>query len=91
MKMKIGVTGRLGAVAVAVAVATASLAGCGLVGVGRPGRPSAGPPVTLTQHVAPSALVIVTTGPESGPAISGLLAGTARPRGTDDSAGRHHA
>ena len=62
-------------------MATASLAGCGLVGVGSPsGRPSAGPPVILTQHVAPSALVIVTTGPESGPAVSGLVAATARPR-----------
>jgi len=79
VKMSIGGASRLGAVT--VAVATASVAGCGLVGVGSPpGRPSAGPPVTLTQHVVPSALVIVTTGPESGQAVSGLVAGTARPR-----------
>jgi outer membrane protein OmpA-like peptidoglycan-associated protein len=77
MKVNIGGCGRMGVAAVAVV----SLAGCSLSGVGSPpGRPSAGPPVRLTQRVAPSALVIVTTGPESGPALSRLVADTARPR-----------
>jgi outer membrane protein OmpA-like peptidoglycan-associated protein len=77
VKVNIGGCGRMGVAAVAVV----SLAGCSLSGVGSPtGRPSAGPPVRLSQRVAPSALVIVTTGPESGPALSRLVTDTARPR-----------
>lgn len=69
--------GRAGA-AVGVAVL---LAGCGLSSVGGPaGGPATGPPVTITQNVAPSALVTVLSGPASGPPLSGLVAGTARPR-----------
>ena len=57
------------------------LGGCGLSGVGGPpGGPATGPAVTITQHVAASALVTVTNGPASGPALSGLVAATARPR-----------
>ena len=56
------------------------LAGCGLSGIGgSPGGPPTGPPVTITQHVTPSALLSVVTAPASGPALSGLVASTARP------------
>ena len=65
-----------GAVSVAVA-----LAGCGPLDVGGPAAaPSTGPPVTITQDVAPSALLAVLNGPTFGPALSGLVNATARPR-----------
>lgn len=69
--------GRIGA-AVCGAVL---LAGCGLTSVGGPagGQPT-GPAVTITQAAAPSALLAVVAGPASGPALSGLVASTARPR-----------
>jgi outer membrane protein OmpA-like peptidoglycan-associated protein len=63
-----------GAAGVAVLVA-----GCGLSSVGAPGGQTTSSGVTITQHVAPSALLAVTTGPASGPALAGLVAGTARP------------
>jgi len=62
------------------AVVAVVLAGCGLVNVGSPaGTPSTGPPVTITQDVAPSVLLTVMNGPASGPGLSGLVAATARP------------
>ena len=63
------------------AVVSVILVGCGLVNVGGPaGAPSTGPPVTITQDVAPSALLTVVNGPASGRALSGLIGATARPR-----------
>ena len=63
--------------AVSVAVA---LAGCGLLGMGGSATaPSPGPPVRITEHVAPSALVAVLNGRTFGPALSGLVTATARP------------
>jgi len=65
-----------GVVSVAVA-----LAGCRSLDVGGPAAaPSAGPPVTITQDVAPSALLAVLNGPAFGPSLSGLVTATARPR-----------
>jgi outer membrane protein OmpA-like peptidoglycan-associated protein len=56
------------------------LAACGLANVDGPaGAPSTGAAVTITQDVAPSALLAVMNGPASGPALSGLVAATARP------------
>jgi len=74
-----------GAVGVAVMLAGSGLAGCGLAGCGLAGAggPAAGtgtgPPVTLTQDAAPSALLAVTDDPASGPVLAGLVAATARP------------
>ena len=65
---------------VGAAGATTLLAGCGLSSVGGPpGGPATGPPVTITQHVAPSALLAVVTRGASGSALFGLVASTARP------------
>ena len=51
-----------GVVSVAVA-----LAGCAPLGIGGSARaPSPGPPVRITEHVAPSALVAVLNGDASG-------------------------
>ena len=70
---------RAGRIGGAVSVA-AMLAGCGLAGAGGPaGGTRTGPPVTLPQDVAPSALLAVTNDPASGPALAGLVAATARP------------
>lgn len=70
---------RAGRTGAAVGAATL-LAGCGLSSVaGPPGGPAAGPPVTITQDIPASALLTVMTGPASGPALSGLVASTARP------------
>jgi len=56
------------------------LAGCGLAGMGgTTGGHTAGPPVTITQATAPSALLAVTADRASGPALAGLVASTARP------------
>jgi outer membrane protein OmpA-like peptidoglycan-associated protein len=67
--------GRIG-----VAGAITLLAGCGLSSVGGPpGGPATGPPVTITQHVAPSALLAVLTRGASEPALFDLVASTARP------------
>ena len=57
------------------------LGGCGLSSMGGPpGGPATGPAVTITQHVAPSALLTVMNGPASGPRLSALVAATGRPR-----------
>jgi len=70
---------RVGRIGGAAGAATL-LAGCGLSGVGGPpGGPATGPPVTITQHVAPSALLAVLTQGASVPALFGLVASTARP------------
>ncbi len=56
------------------------LVSCGLSTVGGPpGGPATGSQVTITQDVAPSALLSVMNGPASGPALFGLVASTARP------------
>jgi multidrug efflux pump subunit AcrA (membrane-fusion protein) len=50
------------------------LAGCGLAGMGgTTGGHTAGPPVTITQATAPSALLAVTADRASGPALAGGL------------------
>ena len=70
---------RAGRMAGAAGAATL-LAGCGLASVGgSPGGPGTGPPVTITQHVAPSALMAVVTGKAFGSALSGLVTATAQP------------
>jgi outer membrane protein OmpA-like peptidoglycan-associated protein len=56
------------------------LAGCGLSDLGgQSDVPSVGPPVTLTQHALPSAMVAVLNGSASDLALFGLVGGTARP------------
>jgi outer membrane protein OmpA-like peptidoglycan-associated protein len=63
--------------AAAVALVTA---GCGISGLDSAmARPAAGPSVTLTEHAAPSVLVMVTDGAATGPAMARLAAATARP------------
>ncbi len=70
---------RVGRIGAAVGAATL-LAGCGLSSVaGPPGGPATGPSVTITQDVPPTALLTVMIGSTSGPALSGLVASTARP------------
>ena len=65
---------------VGAAVAATLLAWLRALSVGGPpGGPATGPQVTITQHVPPSALLTVMTGSASGPALSGLVASTARP------------
>ena len=64
--------GRIG-----VAAAATLLAGCNLVS--SPGGPATGPSVTVRPNVPPTALLAVLNGPASGPALSGLVASTARP------------
>ena len=64
--------GRIG-----VAAAATLLAGCNLTS--SPGGLATGPSVTVRQNVPPTALLAVLTGPASGPALSGLVASTARP------------
>ena len=56
--------------------AAAVVGGCGLSSAG--GSPGA-PAVTITQDVTASMLLTVTNGPAAGPALSGLVAATARP------------
>jgi outer membrane protein OmpA-like peptidoglycan-associated protein len=74
------VINRIGRVGAAVGAASL-LCGCGLSNVGGPpGGPMTGAGVTITQDQAPSALLVVTAGPASGPALSALVASTARPR-----------
>jgi outer membrane protein OmpA-like peptidoglycan-associated protein len=71
---------RIGA-AGAVAVLGAALGGCsGWPGTGHQGGASTGAPgSSVTQHVPASALLVVTNGPGSATAASGLVAATARP------------
>ena len=65
---------------VCLAAATA-VAGCDLRGLSNmTAQTTAGPAVTVTQDVAPSALVIVTDGTASGASLSNLVAATGRPR-----------
>src|SRR5205809_1944989 len=65
--------GRIGAATAAAAL----LAGCNLAS--SPGGPATGPSVTIRQNVPRTALLAVLNGPTSGPALSSLLASTARP------------
>lgn len=58
----------------------ALLTGCSLSSLGgSPSDHATGSAITITQHVTPSALLTVMTGRASGPALFGLVAGTARP------------
>ncbi|HEX4656137.1 MAG TPA: OmpA family protein [Streptosporangiaceae bacterium] len=67
--------------AAAAILLAAGLAGCGLTNLsGSAGTSPTGPPVPLTERVAPSALVAVAPGAAVGPALSQLVAATARPR-----------
>ena len=64
-----------GAVSIAVA-----LVGCAPLGIGGSATaPSPGPPIRITEHMVPSALVAVLNGRTFGPALSGLVIATARP------------
>jgi outer membrane protein OmpA-like peptidoglycan-associated protein len=65
------------AVRIAAAAAVTLPAGCNLAS--SPGGPATGPSVTVTPDVAHTALLTVMNGPASGPALSGLVASTARP------------
>ena len=62
---------------IGAAAAVTLLAGCNLASSAS--GPATGPSVTVRQDVAPAALLTVLTGPASGPALSGLVASTARP------------
>ena len=65
---------------IGAAVAVTLLAGCNLSNpAGSPGGPQTGPSVTVTPDVAATALLTVMNGPASGPALSRLVASTARP------------
>ena len=56
-----------------------ALAGCGLLGApGNATAPAAGPSVSITQDVPPSALIAVLGSAASGPAISQSVNATAR-------------
>jgi len=56
------------------------VAGCGLAGLtSQAGSQGTGPAEKITQDAAPSAFLAVTAGPTAGPALSGLVASTARP------------
>jgi hypothetical protein len=56
-------------------------AGCGVSGLYSPAaKPTTEPPVAITWHAAPSALVAVVDGTGIGPALSGLVAATAGPK-----------
>lgn len=72
--------GRFGGAAGAASTAVL-LAGCGLTSMGaQAGGQATGPAVTITQAAVPSALLAVTAGPASCPALCALVASTARPR-----------
>jgi outer membrane protein OmpA-like peptidoglycan-associated protein len=65
---------------IGAAVAATLLAGCNLTNpADSPGGPQTGSSVTVPQDVAATALLTVLTGPASGPALSRLVASTARP------------
>ena len=60
------------------AVIAAVVAGCGIAS---PAPKSAtGPPVKVTENIAPSALVVVVDGRVAGRTLSGLVSATARPQ-----------
>ena len=61
----------------AATAAAALLAGCNLASSS--GGPATGRSVTVRQNVPRTALLAVLNGPASGPALSSLVAGTARP------------
>ena len=65
--------GRIGFAAAAALL----LVGCNLAS--SQGGPATGPSVAVRQNVPATALLAVLTGPTSGPALSGLMASTARP------------
>jgi outer membrane protein OmpA-like peptidoglycan-associated protein len=55
-------------------------AGCGVSGLySAAAKPATGPPVTLTKHAAPSALVMVVDGDIAGPALARFVIATALP------------
>jgi len=59
---------------------TTVMAACGIASPSSPAaRPQTRPPFTVTEHVAPSALVTVTGGTVTAQALSGLVFATARP------------
>jgi len=62
---------------VGTAAAVTLLAGCSLAASAS--GPATGASVTVRQDVAPTALLTVVNGPTAGPALSGLVASTARP------------
>jgi outer membrane protein OmpA-like peptidoglycan-associated protein len=62
---------------IGAAAATTLLAGCNLASSAS--GPATGPPVTVRPNVPATALLTVLTGPASGPALSALAGGTARP------------
>lgn len=62
---------------IGAATATALLAGCNLASSAS--GPATGSSVTVRPDVPATALLAVLTGPASGPALSGLVASTARP------------
>ena len=65
---------------IGAAAAATLLAGCNLSNpASSPGGSASGPSVTVTQDVAATALLTVMNGPASGPALSRLVASTARP------------
>jgi outer membrane protein OmpA-like peptidoglycan-associated protein len=65
---------------VGAAAAATLLAGCNLSNpAGSPGGPETSPSVTVAPDVAATALLTVINGPASGPALSRLVASTARP------------
>jgi outer membrane protein OmpA-like peptidoglycan-associated protein len=67
---------RAGLIGTATAAATL-LAGCNFASPS--GSPAKGPSVTVRPNMAATALLTVVNGPASGPALSRLVAGTARP------------
>jgi outer membrane protein OmpA-like peptidoglycan-associated protein len=67
-------------IAVVVAGLAVALTGCDPTSVGGSATAaSAGPPVTITQSAAPSALVTMLSGPATDPALAGLVKATVRP------------
>jgi outer membrane protein OmpA-like peptidoglycan-associated protein len=63
----------------AAILASCVLAGCALTDPGGPAAPTTGPPIRITQHVRPSALLAVLNGPAAGSALTGLVTATAQP------------
>jgi outer membrane protein OmpA-like peptidoglycan-associated protein len=68
-------------VAVGMAGLAVALTGCDPTSVGGSATAaSTGPPVTITQSVAPSALLTVLSGPATSSTLTGLVRATAKPR-----------
>lgn len=71
---------RRSCLAAGAAVITAITAGCGITGLSSAAaKPGIGPPVHLTEYVAPSTFVTVTDGTVPGPGLPSLIAATAQP------------